>query len=987
MSSPGLSVIFDSAEQAASISNAPEIEYSPTLTSPELIVAVHGLNFKNSPDHARNTWTDGQKLWLKDFLPSRLSKPARIMLFAYNASPAMGAAAIKLDDHAKNLLHWLGIKRKALVEATLDQTYKSVVEATCLLVFFATPHQGGNYSTVGDAAAGIVRACMRNPSNDLVKSLKSSSDEATRRFEQFRHLNEKFLVISFYEGESYGKLGIIVDKKSATLNLAGTREKQVAMHADHSSICKFSAGDDLACELVMETIATEVERALQIQHASMQRRFVITGIGGQGKSEVCLKIADQIRETFWGVFWVDVSSESTAAAGFLRIADVLGSPVQNIDDARHLLSNLNHNWLLVLDNADNLATDYACYFPSGTRGTILLTSRMPECSDYNTVGFEQLESLGPADCVNLLLSAAKIPAEAWAEHELAAKSVVGILGSHTLALIQAGAYVARGLCSLGEYPTEYSRQCERLMKFSPKQAQGRYHNVYATFEVSAQVLESSSQKADRDALELLHLLAILHYNDVPLDLFEASWKGVKYARRRVEGDESINRLTKSHVLHLPQFIPVDLDRWNPFRLREALAQLQSLALLRKGKEGSSVTVSMHSLTHAWTNIRQNQALKRQSWRATGCILSLSYYGDTGWRPYRIHLNVHLQSFLNADSRENISSGTIWINQTLFQCGRLLHQLRMDSMLQKLVGELFSALVIDPVEPLEDLLPLYKLLSKNLISTGKTKEAIKVLERIGHLEERMLAEDHPDRLASQYELAGAYRANGQIKEAVQLLEHVVKIQERMLAEYHPDRLVSQHTLAGAYRANGQIRERTLAEDHPDQLASQHELAGAYRANGQVKEAIQLLEHVVKIQERTLAEDHPNRLASQHTLAVAYRANGQVKEAVQLLEHVVKIQERMLAEYHPDRLVSQYTLAGAYRANGQIKEAVQLLEHVVKIQERTLAEDHPSRLASQHALAIAYQECQKYCIGYLTPSETIAWRSPQGLNEDSAMQPVK
>ena len=50
---------------------------------------------------------------------------------------------------------------------------------------------------------------MRNPSNDLVKSLKSSSDEATRRFEQFRHLNEKFLVISFYEGESYGKLGIV----------------------------------------------------------------------------------------------------------------------------------------------------------------------------------------------------------------------------------------------------------------------------------------------------------------------------------------------------------------------------------------------------------------------------------------------------------------------------------------------------------------------------------------------------------------------------------------------------------------------------------------------------------------------------------------------------------------------------------------------------------------------------------------------------------
>ena len=76
------------------------------------IVAVHGLNFKNTSDHARSTWTDSGQLWLKDFLPARLPKPARVMLFEYNASPAMGAAAIKMDGYTKNLLQWLGIRRK-----------------------------------------------------------------------------------------------------------------------------------------------------------------------------------------------------------------------------------------------------------------------------------------------------------------------------------------------------------------------------------------------------------------------------------------------------------------------------------------------------------------------------------------------------------------------------------------------------------------------------------------------------------------------------------------------------------------------------------------------------------------------------------------------------------------------------------------------------------------------------------------------------------
>jgi hypothetical protein len=38
---------------------------------------------------------------------------------------------------------------------------------------------------------------------------------------------------------------------------------------------------------------------------------------------------------------------------------------------------------------------------------------------------------------------------------------------------------------------------------------------------------------------------------------------------------------------------------------------------------------------------------------------------------------------------------------------------------------------------------------------------------------------------------AYQANGQVKQAVALLEQVVAIHKRTLAEDHPDRLASQH----------------------------------------------------------------------------------------------------------------------------------------------------------------------------------------------------
>ncbi|KAJ5390608.1 uncharacterized protein N7496_001676 [Penicillium cataractarum] len=253
------------------------------------------------------------------------------------------------------------------------------------------------------------------------------------------------------------------------------------------------------------------------------------------------------------------------------------------------------------------------------------------------------------------------------------------------------------------------------------------------------------------------------------------------------------------------------------------------------------------------------------------------------------------------------------------------------------------------------------------------EAVKLLRHVVAVKLRTGSQQDLSLLASQQELAGACAANGEIqevmellehiKQAVKLLEYVVTLQEGTLAPEQPSLLASQHELAVAYRADGQIKkalellervvkikEETLNEAHLSFLASQYELAETRAANEQIIEAIELFEDVVTVQKRTLARGHHFRIKAQHELAAAYRVNGQIKEAVEVLEHVVAIEVENLADEHPNQLTSQYLLAGAYRANEQIGEAANVFQQIIAVEQRALAEGHPSQMASQDAVCI-------------------------------------
>lgn len=346
------------------------------------------------------------------------------------------------------------------------------------------------------------------------------------------------------------------------------------------------------------------------------------------------------------------------------------------------LAATKHKWLLIIDNADDPDTDYANYFPSGNRGCILLTTRIPECRKHGSIGCHTLRNLERDEAIQLLLEAAHVNQEMWETSKAAAEKVVNVLGSHVLAIVQAGAYIESRYCTMEDYPMHFKEQRQRILQFRPKQALSDYKDVYATFEVSAKRLEGSIEPSAKIALQLLRFLAFVHFADVPMSILERAWHygKVVIARGSLEDNQALTDLPSWHALRLPPFMqearvvnqkrglrrlvlsalpsklrskrqkPLDLSNWsalvsevNMKSLHEARAVLASFSIISIDPRSGNMT--MHPLAHAWAKDRLEPSEMEDAAVSVGCVLALSIARGRDWNEsFRQQILPHVESY-------------------------------------------------------------------------------------------------------------------------------------------------------------------------------------------------------------------------------------------------------------------------------------------------------------------------------------------------------
>jgi hypothetical protein len=86
---------------------------------------------------------------------------------------------------------------QALTWARIEAQYKNINEQTIGIVFFGTPHRGGESASYGNVLTNIATNIM--PASRLVSALQTNSDQLMRLASEFKFQLSKYQIVSFYE--------------------------------------------------------------------------------------------------------------------------------------------------------------------------------------------------------------------------------------------------------------------------------------------------------------------------------------------------------------------------------------------------------------------------------------------------------------------------------------------------------------------------------------------------------------------------------------------------------------------------------------------------------------------------------------------------------------------------------------------------------------------------------------------------------------------
>jgi tetratricopeptide (TPR) repeat protein len=690
---------------------------------------------------------------------------------------------------------------------------------------------------------------------------------------------------------------------------------------------------------------------------------------------------------FWRfskVYWVDGTSPETMEASITAIAS-------DDEDARAAgiearsasvlpwLASREQSWLMIFDGADGGYEEVEGFIPAGKRGSILISSRNPDMKRHASPSdaFLEVTELDKQAAATLFTKSAGLKDPSLSAPHV--EAIVQELCCLPLAVDQAAASIASGLCRVDEYLDTFKRHRLHLMddhKFKGSSNYGRA--VYTTWDVSFAELErraaaEGSESASYEAaILLLRLFSFIHFDGIREDTFRRA------AERK---DKWLPPLPPNSQLLLLLQRNED-NNWDFFNFRQAIRVLSMFSLVHSAGSG---TYSMHRLVHQWMQDR----LPEYHCSAIGLLTAdvLARSEDNGQssddRAHRRALLVHLVT-LAARLKQN----------------DLIHQLPADTLqkmawiyhdggkvvdAETLLRQALSLVKKDDSEVTEQYMSIMGDLAFALYDLGKLKEAEATGQCVLKWREKHLGIDHPSTSRAGRNLALTLYQLGQYMAAKEMQVQDVAWHKVHLGMDHCDTYCIMGDLAVTLRELGELTEAKelqvqvlegrkvhLGMDHPDIYQVMGKLATTLRKLGELTESRGLQVQVLKWRKTHLGMDHPDTYWTMDNLATTLRELGELAEARALQVKVLDWRKMHSGMDHPDTYWTMGSLANTLRELGELAEARAMQVQVLEWRKVHLGMDHPDTYWTMGSLGHTLRELGELAEARALQVQALEWQ---------------
>jgi tetratricopeptide (TPR) repeat protein len=531
-----------------------------------------------------------------------------------------------------------------------------------------------------------------------------------------------------------------------------------------------------------DSIFSQIESLLSAgKTAALSQPPAISGLGGIGKTQTAVEYAYRSREAYQFVLWVQANTSETLRSNFVALAGLLSLPEKDAQEEQivvHALKRwfeMHTGWLVIFDNADDLAM-VSDYLPEGNQGHILLTTRAQAMGGLARK--IELDTMGLEEGAEFLLRRASIiahdaPLESASLTDRAlALDIVRVMDGLPLALDQAGAYLEETKESLSNYLTLFHQQRGELLKRRGGLVPHHPDSVATTWSLAFKNVE----RVNPAAIELMRFCAFLAPDVIPEELI-------------MEGASHLG----------PVLQPVATER---SRLNAALAELHKYSLIRRNS--TTQTLIIHRLVQAVIKDEMDEEAQQQ-WaeRVVRAVNQVFPFDEVAPWPrsqrYLPHALVCEElikqwgiAFDEAAALLN-NAGFYLKNRGQYQEAEPLQQYAL-AIGEKRYGRDHPTTTY----LLDNLALLYS-------DQGKNEEAESLYQRALAIREKGLGSEHPDTASTLNNLALLYSDQGKNEEAESLYQRALAIREKMLGPEHPDTALVLEHLAYLYREQGKNEE--------------------------------------------------------------------------------------------------------------------------------------------------------------------------------------